>query len=123
MRPSTKYLLLSALLFLAVAPAAARADEIYLCDGEASAIVVRTGTRPGTARDEPCVRSWNVMRKREEIKRLAAISDPYRPARGVSSRDFCHRGEPCHLPMPRWTPRWDYTPARSRHISVYFFSY
>ena len=112
----------STVVAITAAPAPAHGDEIYLCDGAVSAIVVPTGARATAARDQPCVQSWNAMRRREELKRLAEISDPYRPARGVTSRDFCHPSEPCHLPMPRWSPRWDYTPSRGRHITVYWWS-
>jgi hypothetical protein len=97
----------------------ANADEIYLCDGSVSMIVVPAGAVPRAARDEGCVRSWNSVRKQAELQRLAQMSDPYKEARGVSSRDFCFRGEACNLPLPRWRPRWDYVDHSTKRIFVH----
>ena len=97
----------------------ARADEIYWCDGPMPQVVVASGVREAqSARAQPCVRAWHAKRQEEARqdarRRQIAVSDPR--ARGVTSREFCVRGEACHLNLPRWSPRWDYVPAREIRV-------
>ena len=98
-----------------------RADVIYLCENESS-VVVRSGASQRDAREAACVAQWQEERRREAIaKRSAgALKGQTQAKAGASSRDFCVPGEPCHLPLPRWHPRWDYEPS-GRHIYARFW--
>ena len=97
----------------------ARADEIYWCDGPVAQVVVATGAREAqSARAQPCVATWHAKRQgeaRQEARRQqTAARDP--GPRGVTTREFCVRGEACHLGLPRWSVRWDYVPTREIRI-------